>query len=77
MRSVRDLARVIRATRKQQGISQEEASLATGINRTYLSGLESGRETAIVSRLLRLIDSLGLELVIRPRDIRRGARTDE
>lgn len=72
MRSTRDISRAIREARKQQGVSQEEISLATGINRTYLSSLESGHQTAILNRLLLLIDSLGLEVVIRPRDIRRG-----
>jgi HTH-type transcriptional regulator / antitoxin HipB len=74
VRTVRDLSRALRDARTRQGLSQEETSLATGINRTYLSGLESGHETAILKRLLHLIDSLGLELVVRPRDFRRGAK---
>jgi len=72
VRTTRDISRAIREARKRQGLSQEEISLATDINRTYLSSLESGHETAILNRLLLLIDSLGLELIIRPRDIRRG-----
>ena len=74
VRTVRDLSRALREARTRQGLSQEETSLATGINRTYLSGLESGHETAILKRLLRLVDSLGLELCVRPRDFRRGAK---
>lgn len=72
VRTIDDLSRALREARKRQGLSQEDTSLATGINRTYLSGLESGHETAILKRLLQLIESLGLELVVRPRDFRRG-----
>lgn len=74
MRTVADLSRALKEVRKTQALSQEDLSLATGINRTYLSGLESGRETAHIKRLLHLIDSLGLEMVIRPRDFRRGVK---
>lgn len=72
VRASGDLARVIRETRKRQGLSQEESALAAGLNRSYLSALESGHETEFLHWLLRVMDLLGLELVVRSRDIRRG-----
>ena len=72
VRASGDLARAIRETRKRQGLTQEEAALAADLNRSYLSALEGGHETEFLQRLLRVIQLLGLELVVRSRDIRRG-----
>jgi transcriptional regulator with XRE-family HTH domain len=54
----------MRAVREARGISQEELAQANAYDRFYLNGLESGRSTLYVTRLLRTLKSLGITLSV-------------
>ncbi len=58
------LGAAIRHYRKASGMSQAELAERTGLNRTYLSNLESGKETEQVRRLLRVLRQLGVRMTI-------------
>jgi transcriptional regulator with XRE-family HTH domain len=64
VRKPRDIGDAIRAVREAQGISQEELAQANAYDRFYLNGLESGRSTMYVTRLLRTLKSLGISLSV-------------
>jgi transcriptional regulator with XRE-family HTH domain len=64
VRKPRDIGDAIRAMREARGLSQEDLSLANGFDRFYLNGLESGRRTLYVTRLLRTLKSLGITLSV-------------
>lgn len=64
VRKPRDVGDAIRAVREARGISQEELAQANAYDRFYLNGLESGRSTLYVTRLLRTLKSLGITLSI-------------
>jgi transcriptional regulator with XRE-family HTH domain len=64
VRKPRDIGDAIRAVREARGISQEEIARANAYDRFYLNGLESGRSTLYVTRLLRTLKSLGITLSI-------------
>ena len=49
---------------KARGISQEELAEANAYDRFYLNGLEAGRSTLQVTRVLRTLKSLGITLTI-------------
>ena len=53
----------VRAQRIRIGKTQEELAAAAGINRTYLSEIENGRENISLERAERLAMALGCELV--------------
>ena len=74
VRSTADLGRAIRARRRGQGLSQEEVAQLAGSHRNRVAEIERGGETERLQLLLRLLNELGLELVVRPRNVRRGAR---
>ena len=58
------LGAAIRHYRQQAGLSQAELAERAGLNRTYLSALEQGRETEQVKRILRLLRQLGVRMTL-------------
>ncbi|HEV2370585.1 MAG TPA: helix-turn-helix transcriptional regulator [Streptosporangiaceae bacterium] len=64
VRKPRDIGDAIRAVREARGISQEELAQANAYDRFYLNGLESGRSTLYVTRLLRTLKSLDITLSV-------------
>lgn len=72
-RPVRDpvaLGRAIGSARSAAGMSREELAEWVGTNATYVGRLERGEATKRLARLLQVLDTLGLELIVR----RRGTR---
>jgi len=58
----------IRNYRQQAGLSQAELAELTGLNRSYLSDLERGRETEQVKRILRVLRQLGVRMTLEKAD---------
>jgi transcriptional regulator with XRE-family HTH domain len=64
VRKPRDIGDAIRAVREARGLSQEEVAAANFYDRYYLNGLEAGRSTMYITRLLRTLKSLGITLSV-------------
>jgi transcriptional regulator with XRE-family HTH domain len=64
VRKPRDIGDAIRAVREARGISQEELAQANAYDRFYLNGLEAGRSTLYMTRLLRTLKWLGITLSV-------------
>jgi transcriptional regulator with XRE-family HTH domain len=64
VRKPRDIGDAIRVVRERRGISQEELAQANAYDRFYLNGLEAGRNTLYITRLLRTLKSLGITLSV-------------
>lgn len=62
------LGAALRHYRQQAGLSQAELAERAGLNRTYLSELEQGRETEQVKRILRLLKQLGVRMTLEKAD---------
>lgn len=62
------LGAAIRHYRHQAGLSQADLAERTGLNRTYLSDLERGRETEQVRRVLRVLKQLGVRMSLEKAD---------
>jgi len=58
------LGAAIRHYRNEAGLSQAELAERSGLNRTYLSNLESGKETQQVRRILRVLRQLGVRMTL-------------
>jgi transcriptional regulator with XRE-family HTH domain len=58
------LGAAIRHYRKEAGISQAELAERAGLHRTYLSNIESGKETEQVRRILRILRQLGVRMTL-------------
>jgi transcriptional regulator with XRE-family HTH domain len=63
-RSPRHLAYglAVRDLRTERGISQEHLGHLSGLDRTYVSGVERGERNPSLSSLLKLADALGTPL---------------
>ena len=72
IRSAEDVGRLLRERRRAQGLSQEELALLAESHRNRIAEIEQGKPTERVTLLLRTLNELGLELVVRPRNIHRG-----
>ena len=65
--SVKDLGTAIRGARTAMKLRQAEAALLCGVGVRFLSDLERGKETARLGPTLRVIDGLGLALMVGPK----------
>jgi len=64
IRSGKDLGRAISGVRHESGLSQSELAERTGIERTYLSRLETESSTLALDRALRVLRRMGAEVVV-------------
>jgi len=67
VRSPAEFGRVIRAVRKQQGLTLEAVYSATGLSTRFLSEFERGKSNASLGGALQAAQALGLEVVVVPR----------
>ncbi len=58
------LGSAIRHYRQDAGLTQAELAERAGLNRTYLSDLERGKETEQVRRMLRVLRQLGVRMTL-------------
>jgi HTH-type transcriptional regulator/antitoxin HipB len=62
------LGAAIRQYREEAGLTQAELADLAGINRTYLSDLERGKQTEQVRRILQLLKLLGVRATLEKAD---------
>jgi HTH-type transcriptional regulator/antitoxin HipB len=62
VRSIRDLAAVVRGRRRDIGLSQAELAARAGVSRKWIYQFEAGKPTAELGLILRVLDALGLVL---------------
>lgn len=58
----------IRHYREEAGLTQEQLAEMAGLNRSYLSSLEQGKETEQMRRILRLLKHLGVRATLQKAD---------
>ena len=62
------LGQAVRARRKELKYTQAFLSEFTGVSVTFISDLERGKPTAEIEKAIKLINILGLDLVITKRE---------
>lgn len=62
--TMEEIGTLIRDTRKQQGLSQEELAGISGTGRRFISDLENGKNNIQIGKLLLVIKALGLSIYI-------------
>ena len=68
IRSSDDLGPAIRARRREQSLRIDDAAALSGVSVDLLSRLENGKGSVRVDKLLAVLDSLGLALLLGPKD---------
>lgn len=68
IRTSADLARAVRAARREQGLTQDALALASGTGRRFIINLEAGKPTVRLDSVLAVLVALGLRAELRPDD---------
>jgi y4mF family transcriptional regulator len=72
--SLHDLAAAVRGRRQELGLSQAQLATRAGVSRAWVNAFEAGKPAAELRLVLAVVDALGLELVLGPRE--NGPRGD-
>jgi y4mF family transcriptional regulator len=62
IQSPQQLGEVLRAARKQLGLTQPQLALAAGVGVRFIVDLEAGKPTLRLETVLRVIEALGGEI---------------
>ncbi len=62
------IARAVRTERRRQGLDQEALALVADVGVRTLHRIEHGEPTVRLDRVIAVLDALGLELDLRPRE---------
>jgi transcriptional regulator with XRE-family HTH domain len=65
--TAKHLGEVFRERRQLSGISQQSCAELTGLSVHTISNIESGKGNPTVEVLDRILDCLGLEIIVQPR----------
>lgn len=68
----RDLARTVRAARRELGLTQDDLALASGTGRRFVVDLESGKATVRLDSVLAVLAALGLRVELHSGQPQRG-----
>ena len=72
IRSTEELGDLIRRHRKSRGLSLKTTSGLAGLGIRFLSEFERGKETAEIGKILKTLEALELDVIIRPGSYRSG-----
>lgn len=61
-----EMGRIVRETRRAQGLRQDQLAGAAGVGVRFLVELEAGKATAQIGKALAVLDALGCRLRIQP-----------
>ncbi len=67
VRNTKELGELTRAHRKNRAIALEKVSGLANLGKRFLSEFERGKETAEIGKVLKALNTLGLDVIIQPR----------
>ena len=63
--SVAELGEILRAVRKESGLTQKDAAALCNVSLPFLNGLERGKQTAQIGKALSVCRRFGIEVRMR------------
>jgi len=69
VQNAKELGKLVRAHRKSRGVPLEKISGLANLGIRFLSEFERGKETAEIGKVLKTLNTLGLEVIVRPRKV--------
>ena len=63
--NVSELGKLIKDTRKSQGLTQADLAISANVGVRFIVDLENGKETAQIGKILQVCQMLGLEIDIK------------
>ncbi len=68
VRTATDIGALVRAHRKDRDLTLEQISGVGNLSTKFLSEFERGKDTAELGKVLQTLRTLGLEVIIQPRN---------
>ena len=65
--STTDIGRLVQTERKRQGYTQTKLARYADVGINFVSQLENGKDTAEIGKVLRVLQTLGIDLVAKVR----------
>ena len=65
--TVKDIGDRVRKERKAQGMTQSQLADLCGVGLSFVSNLENGKPTLEAGKMLRVVNTLGLDLFLSKR----------
>ena len=62
MMTTREIGELVTATRKSQGATQLDLAQMAGVGRRFVVELEAGKESLHIGKVLRVLETLGVDL---------------
>ncbi len=59
---IEKLGKIIRQTRKEQGLTQEQLAATTGVGVRFIRELEQGKESCHIGKALQVVAMLGIDI---------------
>ena len=75
IRSADQLKNTLKSLRKAKKISQKELAARLGITQQAMSSLEAQPHAASIERLMQLLSVLGIDVVLRERNLQKTTET--
>lgn len=63
--TVSELGKLIKDTRKSQGLTQADLAISANVGVRFIVDLENGKETAQIGKILQVCQMLGLKIDIK------------
>lgn len=64
IKNAADIGDIVKATRKSQGLRQDDAAGASGVGESFLGKVESGNASVNWGMLFQVLSDLGIELSV-------------
>ena len=64
IKTLEELASLIKERRKKQGLTQAQLALASNVGLRYIVDLEKGKPTCQIGKAMRIIEMLGISLEV-------------
>jgi len=62
IKTTSDIGKIIRDTRKKQGLTQARLAAASGVGVRFIVDLEKGKATSVTGKTLRVLTMLGITI---------------
>jgi y4mF family transcriptional regulator len=66
------VGKIVRASRKQLGVTQKNLALTSGTGLRFIIDLEKGKETCQIGKVLTVLQTMGIQIALTPPAVSEG-----
>jgi HTH-type transcriptional regulator / antitoxin HipB len=68
----KDIGKAVRAAREKSGLRQAQAAALCGVGTRFMSDLENGKPTLQTAKVLKVLQALGMQIILQPKKFGHG-----